>query len=63
MKKKLEDWVNEILGVHPDFTPTQVWNATHRWLSLEAIKKYMEELEDASESEQEGTEEEDIASA
>jgi len=63
VKKSLKKWVDEILNEHPDFVPEEVWNATHRWLPLEDIKKYMEELKDDSESEQETTEEEDIASS
>ena len=42
MKKDPKEWIEEILDKNPDYTAKQVWDATHRWLELSYIEKYME---------------------
>ena len=46
MKKNPDEWIEEILEKNPNLTPTEVWEATHRWLNLSYIIEYMENKKD-----------------
>jgi len=46
MKKTPDEWIKEILEKNPSLTPTEVWEATHKWLNLSYIMEYMENKKD-----------------
>ena len=59
MSKNPKEWIEEILDKKPNYTPREIWDATHRKLELSYIEEYMAEKNE--ENKQEGIEREDIA--